>query len=520
MSRVSLQNVSVIYGQTLFQDLSFSFGAGDHIGIVGNNGAGKSTLLKCIAGLVEPTAGVISVPRSWRIEYVDQDIPANLLEMSLQQAATSALSEDDRHAHAWRADVVLGDFGAGEELMARNVGELSGGWQRLAMLARAWVADPDLLVVDEPTNHLDLAKIVMLETWFKEQLSNTAVAVVSHDRRFLDRCTTTTLFIRPSESRYYGKPYSRAREILLEDDRAIELKRDRDQRELGRLQKSAHELRQIGVNKHSEDALRKSIQIAKRAEAIKDAMPDGHTERRRDITLSRRDTHAKRLIGLKDVVVESPAGHKLFAISNLDINQGDRVVVLGRNGTGKTCFVQKLRIAFNEPGSARQQGVQIAPSTVVGYIDQHMSQLPRADSLRDYINGAFKTGDQRATSVLAQSGFSFDQQTTKIGMLSPGEMSRLAFLALRLTHPSFYLMDEPTNNLDIAGQESLETEILDSAATAIIVSHDRAFVENVGTRFLVIEGARLLEIDRPHPFYQSLINDELVSQLAPKVVVR
>jgi ATPase subunit of ABC transporter with duplicated ATPase domains len=520
MSRVVIQNLGVSYGEYLFRDLSFAFGKGVHVGVVGNNGAGKSTLLKCIAGIVEPTVGSVAVPRPWRVEYVEQDVPERLLDMTLHEVATSSLSDDLKDTYAWRADIVLADFGATDDILDRPVAELSGGWQRLAMLARAWVADPDLLVLDEPTNHLDLAKIVMLETWFKEHLGDTSVVTVSHDRRFLDRCTNSTLFVRPQESRFYDKAYSRARHLLSEDDRAIEARQGRDMKEIERLQKSSHDLRQIGVNKHSENALRKSIQLAKRAQAIMDAMPQGHVERRRDIRLAHRDTHAKRLIAFKDTRIVSPTGQKLFQISNLEVNQGDRVVLLGRNGTGKSCFVRMLHSAFLSPNGQQQVGIQIAPSVKLGYIDQHMSQLPGEETLRDFINHEFETGAQRATSVLAQSGFPFERQSDRISALSPGETSRLAFLILRLRQPNFYLMDEPTNNLDIAGQESLESEIVDGDATAVVVSHDRAFVENVGTRFLVIEGARLLEIERPDPFYRSLSGAVLASKIAGKVIAR
>lgn len=520
MSRVVIQNLGVSYGEYLFRDLSLAFGKGDHVGVVGHNGAGKSTLLKCIVGTIDPTVGSVAPPRSWRIEYVEQEVPARLLGMTLHKVATSSLSDDLKDSYAWRADIVLADFGATEDILHRRMAELSGGWQRLAMLARAWVADPDLLVLDEPTNHLDLAKILMLETWFRERLGDTAVITVSHDRRFLDRCTNSTLFIRPLESRFYDKPYSRARELLSEDDKAIEARQGRDMKEIERLQRSSHDLRQIGVNKHSENALRKSIQLAKRAQAMIEAMPQGHVERRRDIKLAHRDTHAKRLVAFKETRILSPAGEKLFQISNLEVNQGDRVVLLGKNGTGKSCFVRMLHSAFDVPVAGQQVGIQIASSVKLGYIDQHMSQLPGDEQLRDFINHEFETGDQRATSILAQSGFPFERQSDRIRGLSPGETSRLAFLALRLRQPNFYLMDEPTNNLDIAGQESLESEIVDRDATAVVVSHDRAFVENVGTRFLVIEGTRLLEIERPDPFYRSLSGDVPASKLAGKFVAR
>lgn len=518
MTQIIAQNVGVVFSERLFRNVNFTFGEGDRIGIVGNNGAGKSTLLRCVAGLIEPTEGSILRPKHSRLGFVDQTAPDALTELTLRSAILDAIPADERDLSEWRVDLVLDEFGAPEDMRERSLTHLSGGWRRLALIARVWVTDPDFLIIDEPTNHLDLKKIMMLETWLNQEVSRTPLLVVSHDRRFLDTCTNRTLFLRPGDSRIYSYPFSRARELLYEDDRSLENKKERELKEMQRLKKSAHNLRQIGVNNYSAAALRKSIQIAKRAEAIEESLPETHVEQARDIKLASKSTHAKRIISVEDVTILRPDGAPLFHIGQLDIMRGDRVVLLGRNGVGKSMLVKRLRAGFADPEAARADGISISPSVVMGYIDQNMSQLPDHQLLRNHISAAHGGGDQRSTSLLIAAGFPIAQHTEPISSLSPGEKARLALLMVRLLEPSFYLMDEPTNHLDIAGQEQLEVEILSHEATAVLVSHDRRFVENTGTRFLVIEGANVYEIDSPSLFYQALAEATHLNNLSGQIL--
>lgn len=514
MSQTILQNLGVTFNEVLFRNVSFSFGEGDRVGIVGNNGAGKTTLIHCVAGLIEPTEGTILRPRGERLGLVEQTVPPDLITLSLREAVLTGISADERDSLEWRVEVVLDEFKAPEEMRERPLSYLSGGWQRLALIARAWVSDPDILIIDEPTNHLDLAKILTLENWLNNTVLRIPLLIVSHDRRFLESCTNRTLFLRTGESRIYAYPFSRARELLLEDDRALENRKDRELKELQRLRKSAHNLRQIGVNNYSAAALRKSNQMANRAEAIHESLPDTHVEQKRDIKLASQGTHAKQIIRIENLTISRPDGVPLFHIGRLNLNRGDRVVVLGRNGAGKTQFVRRLRAGFSDPEVARPEGLRIAPSVIMGYIDQGMTQLPDSDTLRDYVCGTYRTGEQRATSLLVSAGFPVAQLAQRISGLSPGLKARLALLSLRLCEPSFYLMDEPTNHLDIAGQEQLEAEILAHEATALLVSHDRTFVEHTGTRFLIIENAVVLEVDSPELFYRALAENAAISQIS------
>ena len=224
-------------------------------------------------------------------------------------------------------------------------------------------------------------------------------------------------------------------------------------------------------------------------------------ERSGEIRLANRGTHAKLLLALRDVDVQAPDGRKLFRIAKLHVFQSDRVVLLGRNGVGKSQFVQLLRrgLAGNDV-----PGLRTSPSIVTGYVDQLMSHLPETATPHGFISSTFRPGDQRATSLLASAGFTVEMQRRRIATLSPGQKARLGLLALRLTEPNFYLMDEPTNHVDIAGQERLEEEIMAHEATGMIVSHDRAFVQSIGTRFLLIDSGTIAEIDSADAFYRSL----------------
>ncbi|WP_230531690.1 ATP-binding cassette domain-containing protein [Microvirga roseola] len=502
MGSISLRNITIIAQTPLFQNLTLTIGERDRLGLVAGNGAGKSTLLKCLAGLAEPTTGEIVRSRGLKLALVEQDMPGNLLDLSLHEAICRALPPPEQDVQEWRVDVILDEFEAPSDLRDRPVRALSGGWQRLALIARAWVTEPDLLLLDEPTNHLDLEKLLLLERWLKDVADRVPVVVASHDRDFLDACTSRTLFLRPEESVSFPHPYRRARELLEAHDAAALAQREKTLREVKRLRESANELRNIGINSGSDAAHVKSAQIRRRAEQLEQGVRAAHKERPGEIRLANRGTHAKVLLSVENVVVQAPDGRNLFPIPKLEVAQGDRIVVLGRNGTGKSQLIRLLHRAMLQPDGF--PGIRISPSLAPGYIDQDMRQLPEKANAHDFVLSQFRLGDQRSRAVLAEAGFSIERQKLPIGRLSPGQKARLGLLALRLSNPNFYLMDEPTNHVDIPGREQLETEILDSEATCIVVSHDRSFVKTVGTRFLLIDRGRIREIDGPEDFFRTL----------------
>ncbi|MFC1458993.1 ABC-F family ATP-binding cassette domain-containing protein [Microvirga arabica] len=502
MPSLSLRNVGIVAHTPLFQNLNLVIGEGDRLGLVAANGAGKSTLLKCLAGLAEPTQGDIIRSRGLRVALVEQDVPAGLLDLSFHDVLHRALPADERVAQEWRVDMVLDEFDTPADLRRLPMRALSGGWQRLALIARAWITEPDILLLDEPTNHLDLEKLFKLETWINNAGYTAPIVVASHDRDFLDACTSKTLFLRPQESITFTHPYRRARDLLEAHDASAQAQREKTLREVKRLRESAQELRNVGINSGSDAAQIKSAQIKRRADALEQTARSLHKERSGEIRLGNRGTHARVLVALENVTVEAPDGRKLFAIPKLEVAQGDRIVVLGRNGTGKSQLVQLLHRAMLAPDGL--PGIRVSPSLALGYVDQDMRQLPDKATAHDFILSRFRLGDQRSRAVLAEAGFFIERQGLPIAKLSPGQKARLGLLALRLSEPNFYLMDEPTNHVDIPGREQLESEILDAEATCIVVSHDRSFVSAIGTRFLLIDKGKLREIDGPEAFYESM----------------
>jgi len=493
VSIISLKEASFLASQPLFSCISLVIGKGDRFGLVARNGGGKSTFLKCLAGSVEPTAGSVIRSRSLRIGFVEQDLPANLHGLGLAESLRRAIAPEERESRAWRVELILDQFEAPDDLRQRPLSALSGGWQRLALIARAWLADPDILLLDEPTNHLDLDKMRFLESLIATEAGDMPMVIASHDRRFLDTCTNRTLFLRPERSVGYAHPYSRARRLLAEDDAAQAAKLARSEKEAARLRQSAGELRNIGINSRSDAAQKKSAQLARRADAIEAALREVATEQPSRIRLADRGFDAHILIGIDDVAVHAPDGRLLFRTGKLAIARGERVVILGRNGVGKSQFIGFLRRAIGDAGGV--PGIRVHPSVVLGYLDQQMSQLPGEETLHGFISATFRLGDQRSLSLLAGAGFAMMKVRRKIAELSPGEKAQLGLLTLRLAEPNLYVMDEPTNHVDIPGQEKLEAEILEHETTCILVSHDRDFAAAIGTRYLLIEKGRMREVD-------------------------
>lgn len=502
MTLINLRNLGVTLNAPLFSNLNLVISAGDRLGIVAANGRGKSTLLKCLAGEAEPTSGDITRTRGLRVGHVAQDVPPALLAMTLHDAIANALPAEIRDSEGWRVDVVLDELDVPEPMRSQTVGQLSGGWQRLALLARVWVTEPDVLLLDEPTNHLDLAKIAQLESWVGALPRDVPVVIASHDRAFLDAVTNRTLFLRPDASPVFAMPYSRARQALSEIDASQERQYERDMKIAQQLRRQAAKLNNIGINSGSDLLTVKTKQLKQRAERLEEAALPAHRERSAGaIKLANRGTHAKVLIGFDDVPVETPDGRLLFKTGKLNICQGDRIVLLGQNGVGKSCFVELIRKAVADP--AALTAVKVTPSVVLGYSDQKLGGISDDETPLALLSKRFEVGDQRARSLLAGAGMSIEMQARKVKFLSGGQKARLMMLTLRLTNPNFYLLDEPTNHLDIDGQETLEDELLEHQASCVLVSHDRAFIRAIGNRFWLIEKRRLVEVDDAESFFAS-----------------
>ncbi len=498
MTHLHLKDLSVTLGVPLFSGLDLSIGPGDRIGLVAANGRGKSTLLRCLAGSHDATSGEVTRARGLRAGHVEQEVPPDLLALPLHDAVLRALPPDLVETDRWRVDVVLDELAVPVELWPRPLAELSGGWQRVGLLARAWVGEPDLLLLDEPTNHLDLTRIGVLQDWLATAARTVSVVVASHDRAFLDAVTNRTLFLRETRSQVFALPFTRARDALAVADAAAERRFDNDMKQAQQLRRQAAKLKNIGINSGSDLLVVKTKQLKERADRLEEAARPAFQDRSAGaIRLGNSGIHARALVLLDDLQVAAPDGRPLFRTGRIWINRGDRIVVLGRNGSGKTQLVRLIQRAL----AGQEPLVRVAPSVVPGISDQGLTQLDRFASPVTAITQPFDVGDQRARSLLAGAGIGIDLQGARMAALSGGQKSRLAMLVLRLSSPNFYLLDEPTNHLDIEGQEALEEELCAHDASCLLVSHDRAFVRAVGSRYWQIAGRKLIEVEGPEAFF-------------------
>ena len=284
-----------------------------------------------------------------------------------------------------------------------------------------------------------------------------------------------------------------------EADSAQDRQFENDRAKAEQLRRQAAKLKNIGINSGSDLLITKTKQLKDRADKIEATARPAHKDQSAGaIRLTNSGTHAKALLAIQDTDIATPDGRMLFKTGPKWIEKGDRVVLLGRNGAGKTQMVNALLGAIRH-GHAT---IKATPSLVLGHSDQGLAQLQPTATPFDLVT-AFKTGDAAARSLLAGAGIRQDAQTKPLAPLSGGQKARLAMLLLRLQQPNFYLLDEPTNHLDIEGQEALESELLTQGATCLLVSHDRSFVRNVGSRFWLIDRKRLVEIDDPEAFFSA-----------------
>ena len=504
MTLINIRNLGVTLSAPLFSRLNLVVNAGDRIGLVAANGRGKSTLMRCVAGTMEPSEGEITRSRGLTVGYAEQDVPEALMDTPFYGAVLETLSAEQRLSERWRVDLALESFEVPEALRQRPLKHLSGGWQRLAMLARVLVTDADVLLLDEPTNHLDLARISRLENQLNALPREMPIIISSHDRAFLDGTTNRTMFLRPEQSQVFSLPYTQARAALREADASDERRHQRDLKAAKQLRQHAAKLNNIGVNSGSDLLLTKTKQLKQRAEKLEEAAKPAHVERSAGtIRLANRGTHARVLVTLDDATVETPDGRLLFRTGRQFIRKGDRIVLLGPNGAGKTRLVAMQRAAIENPDAA-QARIKATQSLVIGYCDQALADLADADTPMRTIGRRFDVGDQRARALLAGAGLSIDRQSRPISRLSSGQKARLGMLLLRLVQPNFYLLDEPTNHLDIEGQEALEDELISHHASCLLVSHDRTFVRTVGNRFWLIDKKKLVEQEGPENFFKSI----------------
>ena len=506
---ISIENLSVEFGvEPLFSNVSFVINDRDRIALVGKNGAGKSTMLKIICGEQKPTEGVVSIPSGTTIGYLPQVMNihddttvrdeakkafADTIAMkqridSLNSQLTertdyesddyAALVEKFTQAHEhymmiggdqYEAEIerTLSGLGFKRTDLDRPTSEFSGGWRMRIELAKILLRHPDVLLLDEPTNHLDIESIGWLEKFIVQ--SAKAVVLVSHDRAFINNVTSRTIEISCGRINDYKVKYDDY--VRLRDERRAQQLRayENQQKEIAEIKDFIERFRYKAT---------KAVQVQSRIKQLEKIVP---------ITVDEVDNSAMHLkfapclrSGDYPVICEDVqkryGSHTVFSEVNLRIKRGEKVAFVGKNGEGKSTLVKCIMGEIPFDGN-----LKIGHNVQIGYFAQNQAQLLDGElSVFETIDNVAK-GDirLRIKNILGSFMFGGDAIEKKVRFLSGGERSRLAMIRLLLEPVNMLILDEPTNHLDMASKEVLKEAILAFDGTAVIVSHDREFLDGL-----------------------------------------
>ena len=480
---INAQGISKAFGaKTLFQNVSFTVGEGDRIGLIGPNGSGKSTLLRILAGLEDPDSGTIALRKRLRLFYVKQDsmfgpgqTVRTVVDRAVARSATSGVTGGSHFAE------ILGR--AGFEDLSAEAAALSGGWQKRLAIVEALVQLPDVLLLDEPTNHLDLAGIAWLEDLLDQALF--ACVVVSHDRYFLENVASEMAEL----SRVYPDGLLRVRgrySAFLEKKEEFLHAQAKRQEALENLVHSEIEWLRRGAKART----RKSkARIEKAGELISELADLNQRTRSAttQIEFAATDRKTKRLIELEHV--SCTLGERaLFRDLDFIISAGTRVGLVGPNGSGKTTLLRLLRGEVEPTGGS----VRRADWLRIVYFDQsraldptvtlRRALAPEGDSI------VYQDREIHVASWAARFLFTGEQLNQPVERLSGGERARVLIAQLMLQPADVLLLDEPTNDLDIPSLEILEESLLEFRGSLVLVTHDRFMLDRVSTVVLGLDG--------------------------------
>ena len=497
----------------LLDGVDLALGERERVGLVGNNGAGKSTLAKILAGLEPLDGGEIAVRREATVAYLSQR-PVLAEGKTAEEVVLGGLGpwRDARRRHdessaamgsatpeeldrllavqgQAAADVErLGgwdrDREAGAMLSALGldrhdapVAQLSGGERRRVDLARLLVSSPDLAILDEPTNHLDVETIEWLERYLSSSHRG-ALLLVTHDRYMLEAVCERTLELEGGQVYSYAGGWSDYLE--------------------GKAERLAHEARE---EKNRQNFLRTELDWLRRSPSARRTKAKSRVQRAEEalgkdapkiekVTALQLDTHrqGKTVLDIENVSIDI-GGQRLVSDLELRLVRGERVGILGKSGAGKTSL---LRVLLGEAEPSEGQ-VVLGKNVRVAYFDQARSGMDDDETIQENVAGRATKIDVHGRTMDVRSylaRFLFDPASIrkKLGMLSGGERARVALAKLLLKPANLLVFDEPTNDLDVATLGALEEMLLETQATALVVSHDRYFLDRVATSILAFEG--------------------------------
>lgn len=520
---ISIQNLSVEFNSTaLFSGVNFVINKRDKIALVGKNGAGKSTMLKIIAGLQEPTGGVVAAQKDITIGYLPQqmiltdersvveevrtvfgkldEMKASLARMSTELAERtdyesesyaelidriSNLSdlvqmEESENGEAELEKTLLG-LGFVRSDFDRNTSEFSGGWRMRIELAKLLLMRPDVLLLDEPTNHLDIESIQWLETFLKQKAN--VVVLVSHDRAFIDNVTNRTLEISCGKVYDYQVNYSKY--VVLHQERIEQQMRayENQQKQIQQTERFIERFRYKAT---------KSVQVQSRIKQL-EKIEEIEVDEVDNSRLNLKFPPAPRS-GDYPVICEGVAkkygDHTVFSNVDLTIKRGEKVAFVGKNGEGKSTLVKCIMNEIPYDGN-----LKIGHNVKIGYFAQNQA------SLLDGEITVFDTIDQVAVGdirtkirdILGAFMFGGEASDKKVKVLSGGEKTRLAMIRLLLEPVNLLILDEPTNHLDMKTKDVLKQAIADFDGTVIVVSHDRDFLDGLVEKVYEFGGGKVRE---------------------------
>ena len=520
---ISVDGLKVEFGvRPLFQDASFVVNNRDRIALVGKNGAGKSTMLKILCGLEKPTSGSVSIPNDTTIGYLPQVMKitddTTVREETRKAFANVAalknrvdelqeqLSEREDYESVAYLDLVqrftnahdrymmaepdsmeanmertLTGLGFTREDFGRPTKEFSGGWRMRIELAKILLENPDVLLLDEPTNHLDIESIQWLEQFLAQ--SAKALVLVSHDRAFINNVTNRTLEISCGRVVDYRVKY----------DQYVELRRERREQQLRAYENQQKEIADI---KDFIERFRykptKSVQVQSRIKQLEKIVP---------IEIDDVDNSQMRLKFppclrsgdypiICDNVGKAYGEHVVFSNVNLTIKRGEKVAFVGKNGEGKSTLIKCIMGEIPFGGN-----LKIGHNVQIGYFAQNQAQLLDGsltvfDTIDRVARGEVRL---RINDILGAFMFGGEASEKKVGVLSGGERSRLAMIRLLLEPVNLLILDEPTNHLDMRSKDVLKEAIKAFDGTAIIVSHDREFLDGLVSKVYEFGGGKVIE---------------------------